>query len=30
LLKGCRAALKRAKSKGKDSIATAESTDFHS
>ncbi len=30
LLKGCRAALKRAKSKGKDSIASAESTDFHS
>ncbi len=30
LLKGCRAALKRAKKTGKDSIATAESTDFHS
>ena len=30
LLKGCRAALKRAKTTGKDSIATAESTDFHS
>ena len=29
LLKGCRAALKRAKTRGKDSIATAESTDFH-
>lgn len=29
LLKGCRAALKRAKAKGKDNIATAESTDFH-
>jgi PleD family two-component response regulator len=29
LLKACRAALKRAKSRGKDSISTAESTDFH-
>jgi diguanylate cyclase (GGDEF)-like protein/PAS domain S-box-containing protein len=29
LLKGCKAALKRAKSRGKDSIVTAESADFH-
>jgi diguanylate cyclase (GGDEF)-like protein/PAS domain S-box-containing protein len=29
LLKGCKAALKRAKSRGKDSIVTAESVDFH-
>jgi hypothetical protein len=28
LLKGCRAALARAKKNGKDSIATAEATDF--
>jgi PleD family two-component response regulator len=29
LLKGCKAALKRAKTRGKDSIVTAESVDFH-
>jgi diguanylate cyclase (GGDEF)-like protein/PAS domain S-box-containing protein len=29
LLKACKAALARAKTKGKDGIATAESTDFH-
>ena len=29
LLKACSAALRRAKKNGKDSIATAEATDFH-
>jgi PleD family two-component response regulator len=29
LLKACRSALKRAKGVGKNSISTAESTDFH-
>jgi PleD family two-component response regulator len=29
LLKACKAALKRAKTRGKDGVSTAESSDFH-